>query len=78
MTCVRVPGYRYQFWGDLRREDRLEEPRRNCCKPSSLPLELAILFLISSMEICVQRLSWCSKPLAFYKANGKISEISGS
>lgn len=53
-------------WGNLRREDMLEVPRRNWCKPSSLSLELAILFLISSMEICVHRLSWCSNFLAFY------------
>lgn len=53
---------------NLRREDMLAVPRRNWCKPSSLSLELAILFLISSMEICVHRLSWCSSFLAFCKA----------
>lgn len=66
VTSIRITKY-YQFWDNLRREDMLEVPRRNWCKPSSLSLELAILFLISSMEICVQRLSWCSNFLAFYK-----------
>lgn len=62
----RNPGG-FSVRDNLRREDMLAVPRRNWCKPSSLSLELAMLFLISSMEICVHRLSWCSSFLAFYK-----------
>lgn len=46
----------------------LEELRRKWWRPSSPSLELAMLFLISSMEICVHRLIWGSNFLTFYKA----------
>lgn len=46
----------------------LVEPRRKWWRPSSPSLELVMLFLISSMEICVQRLTCVSSFLTFYKA----------
>jgi hypothetical protein len=64
-------GRESQHCGNSRRDAVLEEPRRKWCRPSSPSLELVILFLISSMEICVQRLIWGSSFLTFYKAESQ-------
>lgn len=44
------------YFEHSRREDAEEVPRRNICKPSSLSLVLAMLFLICITESCEHRL----------------------
>lgn len=61
-------GGESQCCGNSRREAVLEEPRRKWWRPSSMSLELVMLFLISSMEICVLRLIWGSNFFTFCKA----------